>query len=195
MPLLLLALLVFVEISLMVRAADAIGGLNVFVLIAATAVAGVTLSRSLRAGMMQRFQRDLGEGRVPQTQIVESFLMLFAGLLLVIPGFLTDAFGAALLLPFVRRPIAEKLRARFASGQRGGVFMQMGARGMGGFPPGGFGAGGFGGGGEGGFAGDDDAPSARAPDGTPIRDVPVVQHPPAEPRPRDALPEGDDPRS
>ncbi|GJM20759.1 MAG: hypothetical protein DHS20C15_06740 [Planctomycetota bacterium] len=188
MPLLLtLALLVFAEIALMVRVAAEIGGLNVFALLVATAVGGVALSRSLRAGLMQRFQRELGEGRVPATELVENFMLLFAGVLLVAPGFLTDALGLALLLPFVRRPLAVKLRARFASGDRGGVFMQMSGRGLDGFSRGGFppGAGGA-------SPGADPEVSGRTADGTPIRDVEVVQHPKSKgTSPRNEISEGD----
>ena len=48
-------------------------------------------------------QRELNAGRVPAMQMAEGLALLFAGAVLLTPGFLTDALGFALLTPPLRR--------------------------------------------------------------------------------------------
>lgn len=61
---------------------------------------GVRAWRNVRAAT--------GQGRVPGREMVDGALVLAGGVLLLTPGFLTDALGFALVLP-VARPIARRL--------------------------------------------------------------------------------------
>lgn len=47
--------------------------------------------------------------RVPRVPVVETFLILLAGILFVFPGFVTGAMGAVLLVPRARRRVARWL--------------------------------------------------------------------------------------
>ena len=47
----------------------------------------------------------MDEGRVPGRELVDGVLILFAGALLLTPGFVTDAVGLLLLLPPIRAAI------------------------------------------------------------------------------------------
>ena len=53
---------------------------------------------------------------MPGRELVDAFLILFGGALMLTPGFLTDVLGMGLLLPpvraLVRRTLARRFRAR-----------------------------------------------------------------------------------
>ena len=49
----------------------------------------------------------------PSTELVDGFLILFGGALMLAPGFLTDLLGMALLLPPVRAVVRRVLSRRF----------------------------------------------------------------------------------
>jgi UPF0716 protein FxsA len=103
----------FVEIAVMVQVADWIGTLNMIVLLLAISVAGVFVVKYQGTGAWQRIRDDLDRGRVPGASLVDGALILTAGVLLVIPGFVTDCFGLLLLLPPVRHLVRGWLGRRF----------------------------------------------------------------------------------
>ena len=53
-------------------------------------------------------ERLMSEPAVLDGWALEKILLLVAGIILVIPGFLTDIFGLVLLVPRVRRLIASR---------------------------------------------------------------------------------------
>jgi UPF0716 protein FxsA len=52
---------------------------------------------------LQRTRLTMAEGRLPAMEMLEGVVLLFAGALLLTPGFVTDAVGFALLVPVLRR--------------------------------------------------------------------------------------------
>ena len=93
-PILELVLFVYVERSI---------GLGRLVLgIIITAIAGAFLVRHQGFSVWRRLQTDLASGALPGRQLVHGALVLVGGALLLTPGFLTDAVGFALMVPFVR---------------------------------------------------------------------------------------------
>jgi len=57
-------------------------------------------------------QSRLQQGELPAQQILEGVLLAVAGVLLFIPGFLTDALGMIVLLPAPRRALAKYLMTK-----------------------------------------------------------------------------------
>ncbi|MGK4584616.1 FxsA family membrane protein [Kitasatospora sp. HPMI-4] len=100
LPLLIAAWLVL-EIWLLTVVAGAVGGLTVVLLL----VAGVFLGGSLikRAGL-KALSAAFEQSRDPQSQQPQTgtSLTVLAGLLLILPGFLSDLIGLTLLLPPTR---------------------------------------------------------------------------------------------
>ena len=93
-PILELVLFVYVERRI---------GLGWLVLgIIITAIAGAFLVRQQGYSVWRRLQTDLASGVLPGRQLVHGALVLVGGALLLTPGFLTDAVGFALMVPFVR---------------------------------------------------------------------------------------------
>nr|MCU0909632.1 FxsA family protein [Paracoccaceae bacterium] len=87
-------------------------------LVVAGTVAGAAILRGRGVGMVLDMRRSLDRGEDPAAALVHGALAVLAGLMLLVPGFLTDAIGLALLLPPVQAAITARLRAAGAS--RGG---------------------------------------------------------------------------
>lgn len=105
-------------IMLMVRW---IGGWLTFALIVLTGIAGAWLARSLGRKVWLDAQRQLQSGEMPGRALLDGLCVLAGGVLLMLPGFLTDVLGAALLLPFFRpffRLLLFGLLERFFRGGR-----------------------------------------------------------------------------
>src|SRR4051812_980873 len=61
-------------------------------------------------GTWRRAQAQLRAGEVPAGEAVDGALIAGAGLLLIVPGFVTDAIGLLLLLPPLRWPARRWVR-------------------------------------------------------------------------------------
>ncbi|NOQ82241.1 MAG: exlusion protein FxsA [Methylophaga sp.] len=108
--LLLLFLLVpLIEIYFLIQVGEVIGaGWTIFAVVA-TAVIGAGLLRVQGASTLLRAQSNMQQGTLPAMEMVEGIALAASGMLLVTPGFFTDAFGFALLIPVVRQALIKKL--------------------------------------------------------------------------------------
>jgi UPF0716 protein FxsA len=105
-PLILLLIIVgvpIVELMLLIEVGGRIGAIYTVGLVIVTAAIGVTLVRMQGYSAMARAQASLDENRLPVGEAVDGVFLLFAGGLLLFPGFITDAIGLLLLIPIVRR--------------------------------------------------------------------------------------------
>lgn len=71
-------------------------------LVIGTGVFGAALSRWQGAGVYWRIQAELRAGKLPTSSLLDGFLILIAGLLLITPGILSDLIGISLLIPPIR---------------------------------------------------------------------------------------------
>lgn len=109
----LLAGLIFMplaEIAVFIKVGGWLGLGPTLALIILTAVAGTWLLRHQRLAVLSRAQRQMEQGVLPVAEVFEGCCLVLAGALLLIPGFLTDAVGALLLLPPVRATLYRRLR-------------------------------------------------------------------------------------
>jgi UPF0716 protein FxsA len=100
-----------VEIALFIQVGGWIGLVPTLVLIVLTAVVGTAMIRHQGLAVLSRAQRQLDKGGVPVQEVFEGVCLVFAGALLLTPGFLTDAVGAVLLLPPVRAALYRRVKA------------------------------------------------------------------------------------
>lgn len=100
-PLLLLAIPIL-EIAVLILVGSKIGVLPTLGLIFATTLLGAILLRIQGFGVMTRIRRTMDEGRVPGKDLVHGVMIFVAGILLFIPGFITDILGLLLFIPAVR---------------------------------------------------------------------------------------------
>ena len=119
----LLLVLPIVEIALIVEVGQATNWLTVIALTIATAVIGAAIIKRQGAAAMTEYQAAARAGEVPVAAAVDGASLLLAAPFLMTPGFVTDAFGFALLVPFVRHAAARRLLAsmRRRADARGGV--------------------------------------------------------------------------
>lgn len=114
-PVLFLLFLVvpIVELYVIVQVAGGIGVLETIGLLIVISVVGAWLVRREGIGVLRRVQAQLAQGQMPTKQIVDGGLILFAGALMLTPGFVTDALGVLLLVPPTRIAIRSILMRRF----------------------------------------------------------------------------------
>lgn len=93
------------EISLLLKVGGSIGGLNTILFVIVTAILGAYLVRQQGFATIAKLQQEMNTGRMPAMQMAEGVALLFAGAVLLTPGFITDAIGFALLTPPIRRAI------------------------------------------------------------------------------------------
>lgn len=103
-----------IELALIIKIGATIGVLNTIGLLVLSSVVGAWLMKREGLGVMRRMQASVAEGRVPGSELVDGFLILFGGALMMAPGFLTDILGMALLLPPVRFLVRRLVRRRLA---------------------------------------------------------------------------------
>lgn len=104
----------FAEIYVLLQVGQAIGAVNTLGLLILISVVGAWLAKREGLGVLRRMQRSVDSGRVPGTELVDGFLILLAGALMLTPGFLTDILAILLLLPPVRAVVRRELRRRLA---------------------------------------------------------------------------------
>lgn len=103
-----------VELFVIIQVGQAIGALNVIGLLIVMSVVGGWLMKHEGMATLRRFQTKLGRGELPEKELIDGFLILFGGALMLTPGFLSDLLGMALLLPPVRAVVRTQVRRRVA---------------------------------------------------------------------------------
>jgi UPF0716 protein FxsA len=105
-------LLPIAEIAVFALVAALIGFLGAFTLMAITTLAGVVVLRRAGRGRIARFRVAVSDGEITGVEAnTGGVLTVLAGLLLVLPGFLTDLVGVALLIRPLRRWCGQTFKA------------------------------------------------------------------------------------
>lgn len=92
-----------IEIALFIQVGGWIGLWPTLLIVLVTAIIGTALVRNQGALAVTELRRSLNDLRDPTEPLAHGAMILVAGVLLLTPGFFTDAVGFALLLPPVRR--------------------------------------------------------------------------------------------
>ena len=98
-----------VEIYLLIQIGTIFGVLTSIALVIVTGFLGAYLARIQGLQTLFRIQKSLREGQMPSSELLDALLIGIAGLVLLTPGFLTDAFGFLLLIPNTRTAIKQWL--------------------------------------------------------------------------------------
>ena len=101
-----------IEIALFIQVGGAIGLFPTLGIVVLTAILGTWLVRSQGTQAMMQLRQSFGELRDPTEPLAHGAMILFAGALLLTPGFFTDALGLALLIPGVRGWVYRYVRSR-----------------------------------------------------------------------------------
>ena len=111
-PLMILAGLL-AEIASLVIVGRWIGVVPVLLLVIGGAMAGIILIRTGGMSVAAAFRQPPRPQAEQPNRVVNGVFRVIAGLLLIVPGFLSDAVGLCLLLPPVQRWIAGQFDAAF----------------------------------------------------------------------------------
>jgi UPF0716 protein FxsA len=86
-----------------------------------TAAIGASLVKREGIATLKSAEKSMAQGVLPAKELLDGIIVLFAGALMVTPGFFTDAVGLLLLFPVTRAPIRQQvinlLKARSAQWQ------------------------------------------------------------------------------
>ena len=102
MALLLLILWPIAEIYVAILIAEAIGVLPMLLLLIAGWPLGLWALRSQGRVAWRRLGDAVAAGRPPGREVLNGALVVLGGMLMLVPGFITDVLGALLLLPPTR---------------------------------------------------------------------------------------------
>jgi UPF0716 protein FxsA len=123
-------LYVIAEIAAIWAVGSAVGVLGTIALLLAGAFVGSWLARREGGKAMRAFVSTAQSGRNPEKELTDGMLIALGGVLIMIPGFVSDVVGLLLMLPpsravarklWLRR--AEKRAVRYANRARGPVMV------------------------------------------------------------------------
>ncbi|HVI21333.1 MAG TPA: FxsA family protein [Bacillus sp. (in: firmicutes)] len=100
------------ELGVLLFSGQKIGVWPTLILLIVTGLLGSYLAKKQGINTIRKVQEQIQFGRVPGNEILDGLCVLFGGILLLSPGFLTDILGLVLLLPFTRtliKPFILKL--------------------------------------------------------------------------------------
>jgi UPF0716 protein FxsA len=105
-----------IELAVIVNVAGAIGVADTIGLLIIVSLVGVLLARREGLGVLRRIQAAVDRGQAPSTEVVDGGLILVAGALMILPGFVGDVIALLLLLPptraLIRIPVLAWITAR-----------------------------------------------------------------------------------
>jgi UPF0716 protein FxsA len=103
-----------VEIYVIIQVGQAIGPWWTILLLIADSIFGSWLIAHEGRRAWQALSVALSSGRMPSRELADGALILVGGTLMLSPGFVTDAVGMVLILPFTR-PFARAALTRIVS--------------------------------------------------------------------------------
>ena len=108
-PLVVLMAFPLVEIIVLVQVGGRIGFWWTLAIILMTAILGIAIIVQNGTNAAVRVQQAMQRGEPPLAPMVDSAMIVVAGVLLVTPGVMADTVGLLMLAPFVRRLLARGL--------------------------------------------------------------------------------------
>ena len=92
---------IFVEVCIFVEVAFKIGFFYAFLLLIGFSIIGYIISKKIKSNSFQNSLIDFSNGKSPSKNLLKTASFFIAGLLFLMPGFLTDALAVLFLIPFL----------------------------------------------------------------------------------------------
>lgn len=112
--------LIFLEIAVFALVAGSIGFFTALLLCFVAGIAGAYLVQQQGLGMLMNLRGSFDRGEMPLDDAFDAACIMAAGILMIIPGFVSDIVGFALLIPQVRKYLRVFMAQRH--GHQGGSF-------------------------------------------------------------------------
>jgi UPF0716 protein FxsA len=103
-----------IEIWVLIQVGQVIGPWWTILLLILDSLLGTWLIRREGGKAWRGLRQALESGRMPARELADGALILIGGTLMLTPGFVTDALGILLILPFTR-PVARRLLTQVVS--------------------------------------------------------------------------------
>jgi UPF0716 protein FxsA len=109
---LILVALPFLELALLIKTGQMAGFWATLAMVVGAGIAGALVLSRQSQGALRRTMQAIDEGRQPLPEVLDGALLMMAGLLLITPGFITDAIGLVLLIAPLRRALGRAIARR-----------------------------------------------------------------------------------
>jgi UPF0716 protein FxsA len=103
------------EIAVAIQVSHSIGVGDTLGLILIFSIVGAWLAWHIGFSVLRKTRYSLAQGVVPTNELIDAALVFSGGVLLFLPGFITDAVGLLLLFPPTRHIARNLLKRRFAT--------------------------------------------------------------------------------
>lgn len=107
----LLILIPAIEITVLIGSSHIIGLWSTFAMIVFTGVVGVYLAKRQGFKVLREIQSKLNRGEMPGAAVLDGIFVFVGGILLVLPGYVTDVMGFIFVIPITRallKPLVMK---------------------------------------------------------------------------------------
>lgn len=105
-------LLPLLEIAMFILVGQAIGVLPTLALVILGVLVGSLVLRQQGLGIINRMRSNVSAGTLPGQAIFDAMSVGFAGILLILPGFISDIVALGLLVPALRHWLYKSLSSR-----------------------------------------------------------------------------------
>jgi len=99
-----------IELWGLIAVGKVIGGWTTVALVILTGVVGAWLAKRQGLQVFRLVQLQLSRGQMPTESLIDGFLVLIGGILLMAPGFFSDVIGLILLIPYTRMIVRHLLK-------------------------------------------------------------------------------------
>ena len=107
-----------------------IGSFLTFIGVFVTAILGLLLLRVQATAVMTSLRQQVADGKAPVSTVAESLSMIIGGILMLIPGYVTDGLGLLLFVPHLRKIIGVAIMSRLLKNANFRSFASTGGAGF-----------------------------------------------------------------
>lgn len=108
----------WVEISTFIVIGSEVGVVLTILGVFVTAMIGISLLKSQGSAVMDSLRTDMAQGRPPVKSVADSIGLLCGAILMLLPGYVTDAVGLAMFIPGIRMVAGLWLATRLGKSAR-----------------------------------------------------------------------------
>lgn len=112
-----------IEIACLIKVGQSLGVFTTLLLLIVSTMLGIFLLRVQGIFTLLTLQQSMQQGDLPTEDMLAGMLLAVAGILFIIPGFVTSGIGFVFLLPVVRRAFAKAWLKRSQALVQGSVII------------------------------------------------------------------------
>jgi UPF0716 protein FxsA len=106
-----------IEIYLFIKIGSQIGAFKTIFLIFFTAVVGVYYAKHEGLNTIKSGLTNMVKNQIPAYELISGAAIAFAAILLIVPGFATDALGFLLIFPITRKFLLSRISKNYKNGK------------------------------------------------------------------------------